>query len=122
VLTRNEAGRPLRMTAAHSGITDRKQLEREVLRISDREQWRIGQDLHDGLGQQLTAIELLCEGMRAHLAEREPGLVPQAQQLHLSSKTVDVHCGRFKEKLGCADGTALVRHAVRWVETQQLPD
>jgi DNA-binding NarL/FixJ family response regulator len=45
-----------------------------------------------------------------------------AQQLHLSSKTVDVHRGRLKEKLGCADGTALVRHAVRWVETQQLPD
>lgn len=44
-----------------------------------------------------------------------------AQQLNLSSKTVDVHRGRVKEKLGCADMTALVRHAVRWVETKQPP-
>ena len=41
-----------------------------------------------------------------------------AQQLHLSSKTVDVHRGHIKEKLELKDVTALVRHAVRWVETQ----
>src|SRR3990172_1733439 len=31
-------------------ITDRTYLEREILEISNREQMRIGQDLHDGLG------------------------------------------------------------------------
>jgi len=41
-----------------------------------------------------------------------------AAQLHLSTKTVDVHRANIKGKLGIADGTALVRHAVRWVETQ----
>lgn len=41
-----------------------------------------------------------------------------AAQLHLSPKTVDVHRANIKAKLGIADGTALVRHAVRWVETQ----
>lgn len=41
-----------------------------------------------------------------------------ATQLHLSTKTVDVHRANIKGKLGIADGTALVRHAVRWVETQ----
>lgn len=43
-----------------------------------------------------------------------------AQQLHLSTKTVDVHRGHIKEKLELKDTTALVRHAVRWVETQNL--
>ncbi len=43
-----------------------------------------------------------------------------AQQLHLSTKTVDVHRSHLKEKLGLGDVTALVRHAVRWVETQTL--
>lgn len=43
-----------------------------------------------------------------------------AKQLHLSSKTVDVHRGNIKEKLALQDTTALVRHAVRWVETQSL--
>jgi DNA-binding NarL/FixJ family response regulator len=42
-----------------------------------------------------------------------------AQQLHLSSKTVDVHRSNIKEKLELKDTTALIRHAVRWVETQQ---
>lgn len=41
-----------------------------------------------------------------------------AAQLHLSTKTVDVHRGHIKEKLELKDTTALVRHAVRWVETQ----
>jgi DNA-binding NarL/FixJ family response regulator len=41
-----------------------------------------------------------------------------AAQLHLSSKTVDVHRSNIKTKLDLKDTTALVRHAVRWVETQ----
>jgi DNA-binding NarL/FixJ family response regulator len=45
-----------------------------------------------------------------------------AAQLHLSPKTVDVHRANIKEKLGLTDVTALIRHAVRWVETQGSPD
>jgi DNA-binding NarL/FixJ family response regulator len=41
-----------------------------------------------------------------------------AVQLHLSPKTVDVHRSHIKEKLELKDVTALIRHAVRWVETQ----
>lgn len=40
-----------------------------------------------------------------------------AAQLHLSSKTIDVHRSHIKEKLGLKDVTSLVRHAVRWVES-----
>jgi DNA-binding NarL/FixJ family response regulator len=43
-----------------------------------------------------------------------------AEQLHLSSKTVDVHRSHIKEKLELKDATALIRHAVRWVETQSV--
>ena len=41
-----------------------------------------------------------------------------AKHLHLSPKTVDVHRSHIKEKLDLKDVTSLVRHAVRWVETQ----
>lgn len=41
-----------------------------------------------------------------------------AEQLHLSPKTVDVHRSHIKEKLDLKDVTSLIRHAVRWVETQ----
>ena len=43
-----------------------------------------------------------------------------AGQLNLSSKTVDVHRGHIKEKLALKDVTALVRHAMRWVETRPV--
>jgi PAS domain S-box-containing protein len=39
-------------------ITRRKALEREILEIASIEQRRIGQDLHDTLGQELTALNL----------------------------------------------------------------
>ena len=41
-------------------ITTRRGLERDVAEISTREQQRIGQDLHDGLGQELTGIAFLA--------------------------------------------------------------
>lgn len=40
-----------------------------------------------------------------------------SEKLHLSPKTVDVHRSHIKEKFGFADSTALIRHAVRWVES-----
>jgi PAS domain S-box-containing protein len=42
------------VSSAIRDISDRKRLEKTVLEISEREQRRIGQDLHDGLGQHLT--------------------------------------------------------------------
>ena len=39
-------------------ITERRRLESELMDVADREQQRIGHDLHDGLGQQLTALEM----------------------------------------------------------------
>jgi DNA-binding NarL/FixJ family response regulator len=43
-----------------------------------------------------------------------------AAQFSLSPKTVDVHRGHIKEKLELKDNTALVRHAVRWIETKEV--
>jgi DNA-binding NarL/FixJ family response regulator len=40
-----------------------------------------------------------------------------AEHLHLSPKTVDVHRSRIRNKLGLKNFTALVRYAVRWLET-----
>ncbi len=51
-------------------ITERKQLEKEIIEISNREQQRIGQDLHDGLCQELTGIELMCQVLEQKLAAK----------------------------------------------------
>jgi DNA-binding NarL/FixJ family response regulator len=41
-----------------------------------------------------------------------------AETLSLSPKTVQVYCGRIKEKLHLANITELIREAVRWVESE----
>lgn len=41
-------------------ITGRKQLEREVLEVESLQQQRIGEDLHDSVAQELTALNLLA--------------------------------------------------------------
>jgi two-component system, LuxR family, sensor kinase FixL len=51
-------------------ITERKRLEKENLEISEREQRRIGRDLHDGLCQHLAGIEMLSQVLARKLAPR----------------------------------------------------
>jgi len=40
-----------------------QKLQREILEIPEREQQRIGEELHDGLGQQLTGLSMLAESL-----------------------------------------------------------
>jgi two-component system CheB/CheR fusion protein len=44
-------------------ITRRKELEREVVEIASLQQHRIGQDLHDTVGQELTALNLVASDL-----------------------------------------------------------
>src|SRR5438309_3089790 len=50
-------------------ITRRKGLEGQILEISDREQERLGQELHDSLCQQLTAISFLARATALRLKD-----------------------------------------------------
>jgi PAS domain S-box-containing protein len=62
-------------------ITERKRLEREILEISDRERQRIGQDLHDGLCQQLAGIELMSQVLEQKLGSRSRGAAGRAGEI-----------------------------------------
>jgi len=48
-------------------ISERRRLEKEILNVSEQERRRIGQDLHDGLGQVLTGIGLLSQDLTRQL-------------------------------------------------------
>ena len=48
-------------------IARRKGLEGEILAISDREQQRLGQELHDGLCQHLTAVAFMARSVALRL-------------------------------------------------------
>jgi signal transduction histidine kinase len=49
---------------------ERKRLESEILEISEREQRRIGQDLHDGLSQQLRGIAYISHVLHERLVRQ----------------------------------------------------
>jgi PAS domain S-box-containing protein len=57
------------VSSAIRDISERKRLERTILKISEREQRRIGQDLHDGLGQHLTGIAFMSKVLQEKLSE-----------------------------------------------------
>jgi PAS domain S-box-containing protein len=44
-------------------VSERKHLEREITQIAHRERQRLGSNLHDGLGQELTGIALLLHSL-----------------------------------------------------------
>jgi PAS domain S-box-containing protein len=69
----DESGKGVRFLGVAFDITRRKELEREsveheVLAITAREQRQIGQEMHDGVGQELTGLGLMAQS----LAERLP--------------------------------------------------
>jgi PAS domain S-box-containing protein len=68
VLTDSE-GNVTHIIASGIDVTERKRLEKAVLEVSTREQRRIGQDLHDGLGQHLTGIAFMGKVLEDRLAE-----------------------------------------------------
>ncbi len=43
-----------------------------------------------------------------------------SSQLGISVRTVDVHRGHIREKLGLEDGSALTRYAIRWIEVGMI--
>jgi signal transduction histidine kinase len=51
-------------------MTERQRLEEEILRVSEREQRRIGHDLHDSLCQHLTATALAGQVLGERLAAK----------------------------------------------------
>ena len=62
---------PAEALAVVRDVTDRTALEREIAETTNRVQARIGQDLHDGLGQHLTGITFLTRALANKLKERE---------------------------------------------------
>ena len=48
-------------------VSELRLLAREIIEASNREQERIGHDLHDGVGQELTGIALMLKGLQDQL-------------------------------------------------------
>lgn len=56
-------------------------LQGEVLAASERERHSIGADLHDGLGQLLTAVEFMCTALKEDTARTQPEISIRLDQM-----------------------------------------
>ena len=62
-------------------LAERKQLELEIMQAGATEQQRIGRDLHDGIGQELSGIAYLAAALRDKLSERSAGEAEDASEI-----------------------------------------
>ena len=79
-----------RTAALTEEMAERARLEIEILEISEREQRRIGHDLHDGLGQHLTGTALASRVVIDGLA---------TQELHAEAEKVERIAGMIREAI-----------------------
>ncbi len=80
---RDDSGTLQGGVAVFRDISERRALEREVLETAATERRRIGQDLHDLIGQELTALGYLVETLADELSQRT------APELALTRKIAD---------------------------------
>ena len=89
-LIRRDDGRPWFIHGVGFDITERKGLEEAILEISAREQRRIAQDLHDGLGQHLTGIAFMSKVLQEKLSDRSlPEAVEAAKIVQMVNQAID---------------------------------
>jgi PAS domain S-box-containing protein len=73
-------GRPAWLVFAFN-VSERKALEGALVTAISGEQRRLGQDLHDGLAQDLTVASILAGELSAQFEERRLPIVPELKQL-----------------------------------------
>jgi len=89
-MIRHEDGRPWFIHGVGFDITERKGLEEAILEISAREQRRIAQDLHDGLGQHLTGIAFMSKVLEEKLSDKSlPEAVEAAKIVKMVNQAID---------------------------------
>jgi len=62
-------------------VSERKLLERAMLEAVSHEQYRIGNDLHDGVGQELTGIALMLRCLAGRLAAEHRTALPDVENI-----------------------------------------
>jgi signal transduction histidine kinase len=67
---------------SHTDVTERKKLEKSLLDLTEREQRKFGHDLHDGLGQRLTGLEMLSHALAEDIKSQAPPLAKRAERLN----------------------------------------
>jgi two-component system, LuxR family, sensor kinase FixL len=71
-------------------VTETRRMQRDILEISELERQRIGQDLHDSLGQKLTGIAFLAEALKQSMqAKSYPELADMEEIIYNVTDSID---------------------------------
>src|SRR6267378_7267783 len=70
-----------RTAALQREVVERQRLDREIAQVADRERHRLGQELHDSLGQHLTGTALAAQVLKEKLALRSASETAEAEKL-----------------------------------------
>ena len=84
---RDNSGKVTHYVCVQREITEQRRLERELVKISEREQQRIGRDLHDGLGQTLTGLAFMAKSLERRLKNQD--LEGATQAMNIAQLLVD---------------------------------
>ena len=91
------------LTAAFAALrrqVDRRVvLEREILAASEHERSRIGRDLHDGLGQELTGLSLGLEALGRSLEREQSTHAPTARDLAALARKAVLDASRMAHSI-----------------------
>lgn len=84
------AGRLVSVVGVMQDITERRQMADLLARSADLERARIGADLHDGVGQELTGLALLLQSIATRSKRESPALSQELSVLcKLASKSIE---------------------------------
>ena len=98
VVETDQAGKATHFVGTITDLTDRKKMEARILEITDREQARIGQDLHDGLCQQLVGLSMRGKIHTQKMAAISPDACAEAKAI------TDGLCEAIRQARGLARG------------------
>lgn len=74
-------------------MSEKRALEKQIIEVSTQEQERIGHEIHDGLGQQLSALTMMATSLERKFADKA---LPEAEHLralvaHLQDAAEEAH-------------------------------
>jgi len=81
-------------------LTERRRLEDALREAAQYEQQRLGRELHDGLGQELTGLSLLAMALAREPVERDPALKLALQNLASIAARAIATCKSIARGLG----------------------
>jgi PAS domain S-box-containing protein len=61
-------GRLIGLLCTGQDVTERRELERHIVDVSNAERWRIGTDMHDSVGQELTGLAMSTDALLVSLS------------------------------------------------------